>query len=172
MARISLPVISAKGSAGSKPGLRLVDRSKPYKSCVWLEGGMAFNRRSLNACLIVHHNRGYPQLCEYNDGAADIEAILKAKERIISANQRGGHPDCQGCPHLVTRRGCAGRNRSGSSELRIHPLQYRVQLLLSADRRSGEVRRRQPSVSSSARASSIDPERDARPPIDRRLGRR
>lgn len=104
MATFSLPVISNRTAGDPTSGPPPVDRSKPYKSCIWLEGGLAFNRRSLNACLIVHHNRGYPQLCEYNGGTLDIDAIIKARERIVSANQRGGHPDCRGCPHLVARR--------------------------------------------------------------------
>lgn len=104
MSNVSLPVISNSRRIGAESRPPPVDRSRPYKSCIWLEGGLAFNRRSLNACLIVHHNRGYPQLCEYNGGELDIPAILRARERIISANQRGGHPDCSGCPHLVLRR--------------------------------------------------------------------
>jgi pyruvate-formate lyase-activating enzyme len=104
MTTFSLPVISNRLDGDSLSEPPPVDRSKPYKSCVWLEGGLAFNRRSLNACLIVHHDRGYPQLCEYNGGELDFDAILKARERIVSANQAGGHPDCRGCPHLVTRR--------------------------------------------------------------------
>jgi len=81
-----------------------VDRTKPYPSCAWLEEGIAFNRRSLNACLIAHHDRGYPYLCDYNGGEIDLDAVLAAKARIIADNQTGGHEACRGCPHLVTKK--------------------------------------------------------------------
>ena len=85
-----------------------IDRSRPYPSCRWLEQGLAFNRRSLCACLIVHHGRGFPHLCDYNGGPVDMAAVLAARARIIRQNQAGGeahgHEACRGCPHLVTRR--------------------------------------------------------------------
>ena len=81
-----------------------VDRSKPYPSCAWIEGGIAFNRRSLNACLIVHHNgRGFPHLLDYNGGPIDVNAIRAGRARIIRENQGGGHEACRGCQHLETR---------------------------------------------------------------------
>lgn len=105
MANIALPVIPQNRAAMSRGPLPPVDRSKPYKSCIWLEGGLAFNRRSLNACLIVHHDTGYPFLCDFNGGEVDLAAVRAAKERIIAENQQAdGHPACRGCPHLVTRR--------------------------------------------------------------------
>ena len=103
MATLSLPVVQADRIESADNGAH-VDRSKPYKSCIWLEGGLAFNRRSLNACLIVHHDRGYPHLLDYNGGDVDLAGVLAAKERIIAANQADGFPACRGCPHLVTRR--------------------------------------------------------------------
>lgn len=81
-----------------------VDRSKPYPSCPWLEGGLAFNRRSLNVCLVAHHGRGFPYLCDFNGGNIDMSALQEARARIIAANQNGGHASCRGCPHLVTRK--------------------------------------------------------------------
>lgn len=84
-------------------GVGPVDRSRPYPSCEWLEGGLAFNRRSLNACLIVHHGRGLPKLCDYNGGEVPWDEVLAARQRIILENQQGGHPACAGCPNLVER---------------------------------------------------------------------
>ncbi|QOV90183.1 radical SAM protein [Humisphaera borealis] len=80
-----------------------VDRSQPYPSCPWLEHGLAFNRRSVNACLIVHHGTGFPHLCDYNGGVLDLSAIASARARIIRENQGDGHAACRGCPHLVKR---------------------------------------------------------------------
>lgn len=80
-----------------------VDRSLPYPSCDWLEAGLAFNRRSLHACLIVHHGRGFPKLCDFNGGEVPWEEVAEARRSIIRRNQRGGHPDCAGCPNLTTR---------------------------------------------------------------------
>ena len=100
MATISLPVLEP-GASQSYSDAPDVDRRMPYESCEWLEGGLAFNRRSLNACLIVHHGRGFPHLCEFNGGEVDMPAVLAAKRRIIAANQAGGHAACRGCPHLV-----------------------------------------------------------------------
>ncbi len=80
-----------------------IDRTQPYPSCDWLEGGLAFNRRSLHACLIVHHGRGYPKLCDFNGGEVPWEEVSRARRSIIRQNQQGGHPDCAGCPHLVTK---------------------------------------------------------------------
>jgi pyruvate-formate lyase-activating enzyme len=97
---ISLPVISR-----SEPiPTRRIDRSKPYASCEWLEGGLAFNRRSLHACLIVHHGRGFPHLCDFNGGEIDVNHVLAKRAKIIADNQSGGHDACFGCPHLKKRR--------------------------------------------------------------------
>jgi uncharacterized Fe-S cluster-containing radical SAM superfamily protein len=90
-----------------------IDRSAPYPSCRWLEEGLAFNRRSLNACLIAHHNRGFPHLCDYNGGPVDLDTVLAARARVIAENQNGGHGACRGCPHLVTRRWRAPRHPIG-----------------------------------------------------------
>lgn len=103
MATISLP-IAASSESRSTTDVPAIDRRKPYKSCEWLEGGLAFNRRSLNACLIVHHGRGFPHLCDFNGGEVDMRKVLAARRRIIAANQAGGYPACRGCPHLVKRR--------------------------------------------------------------------
>ena len=81
-----------------------VDRSQPYPSCDWLEGGLSFNRRSLNACLIVHHGRGCPELMKFNGGEIPVGQVLAARNEMIRQNQNGGHAACKGCPHLVTKR--------------------------------------------------------------------
>ena len=80
-----------------------IDRSRPYPSCDWLEGGLAFNRRSIHACLIVHHGRGFPKLCDFNGGEVPWEEVARARRELIRRNQLGGHPDCAGCPNLVTK---------------------------------------------------------------------
>jgi pyruvate-formate lyase-activating enzyme len=110
MPRVSLAIFDEAPSSARCVGADVnaaaatVDRRKPYPSCPWLEEGLAFNRRSLNACLIAHHGRGFPHLCDYNGGPIDMAQVLAARARVIAANQAGGHEACRGCPHLVTRR--------------------------------------------------------------------
>ena len=87
---ISLPLYPTGASARPATNAAVVDRSKPYPSCTWLEGGLAFNRRSLNACLIVHHNRGFPELCKYNGGPIDASVI--GKRRLIICIEGEGVP--------------------------------------------------------------------------------
>ena len=99
---VSLPLYPSRPIPQS--ATTAIDRTRPYASCSWLEGGLAFNRRSLNACLIVHHNRGFPELCKYNGGPVDTDAVLAARAAIISENQRDGYEACRGCPHLVVKK--------------------------------------------------------------------
>ena len=47
-----------------------------YESCEWIEGGLAFNRRSLHSCLIVHHHTGLPFVADYDGGEVPFEALL------------------------------------------------------------------------------------------------
>ena len=102
MRTLSLPICTTATHRSSAPPV--IDRGKPYPSCAWLESGLAFNRRSLNACLITHHGRGFPHLCDYNGGPVDLDKVQAARARLIAENQNGGHPACRGCPNLVTRR--------------------------------------------------------------------
>src|SRR4051794_7222530 len=97
---VPLPILDEATPAPRAPS----HRSRPYPSCDWLEGGLAFNRRGLHACLIVHHGRGFPHLCDYNGGEIPVERVLAARDEIIRQNQGEGHPACKGCAHLVTRR--------------------------------------------------------------------
>lgn len=71
-----------------------------YLSCEWIEGGVAFNRRSIHACLIVHHHAGLPFIAPYTGGALPLQKVLDQRERIRTANRNGGHPACVGCPNL------------------------------------------------------------------------
>jgi pyruvate-formate lyase-activating enzyme len=72
-----------------------------YESCEWIEGGLAFNRRSLHTCLIVHHRTGLPFVADYEGGEVPLETLLTLREQIRTANrQGGGHHECRGCPHL------------------------------------------------------------------------
>jgi organic radical activating enzyme len=77
-------------------------------SCEWIEGGLAFNRRSLHTCLIVHHDTGLPFIAPYNGGDVALEPILEMREQIKVANQAldpaERYPACLGCPHLKKRR--------------------------------------------------------------------
>jgi len=102
---LSLPVLSSSTSPDADGPVVVppVDRSKPYRSCEWLEGGLAFNRRSLHACLIVHHGRGFPHLVDFNGGEIPVNKVLAARHEIIRQNQNEGHEACRGCPHLVTK---------------------------------------------------------------------
>ena len=74
-----------------------------YYSCEWVEGGVAFNRRSLHTCLIVHHDTGLPLISDYQGGAFPLEKVLAVRQRIREANRDGGHPACKGCAHLKKR---------------------------------------------------------------------
>ncbi len=75
-----------------------------YGSCEWIEGGLAFNRRSLHSCLIVHHHTGLPFVADYNGGEIPFDTLLAAREAIRAANRSGtGHPECRGCAHLTKR---------------------------------------------------------------------
>jgi pyruvate-formate lyase-activating enzyme len=104
-----LPRAQSTARAGP-PTLPGIDRSRPYASCTWLEEGIAFNRRSLNACLIVHHGRGFPKLADFNGGEVPWAAVEERRAEIIRANQDGGYPDCAGCPHLEIRKWKAPRH--------------------------------------------------------------
>jgi len=91
-------------AASGCPTIALFGPTDPRLWGPWPEHGLAFNRRSLNACLIAHHDRGYPYLCDFNGGEVDVRVVMAAKTRIIRENQNGGHEACRGCPHLVVRR--------------------------------------------------------------------
>lgn len=81
-----------------------VERGQVYTSCEWIEGGLAFNRRSLHACLIVHHGRGMPHYADYNGGPLPLAEILEGREKIRTQHQRGEiNEACQGCAHLETK---------------------------------------------------------------------
>jgi hypothetical protein len=72
-----------------------------YESCEWIEGGLAFNRRSLHTCLIVHHRTGLPFVADYNGGELPLQTLLALREQIRAANRAGiGHHECRGCAHL------------------------------------------------------------------------
>jgi hypothetical protein len=78
--------------------------NEAYESCEWIEGGLAFNRRSLHTCLIVHHRTGLPFVADYNGGAVPLETLLALREQIRAANRSGTpHHECRGCPHLQKR---------------------------------------------------------------------
>ncbi len=111
MARVSLPIFAGSPESGlsvagdaAPAAVRPVDRSKPYASCEWLEGGIAFNRRGLHACLIVHHGRGFPKLCDFNGGEVPMGEALAARNRIVEENQGAGHEACRGCAHLTVKK--------------------------------------------------------------------
>jgi pyruvate-formate lyase-activating enzyme len=105
MPSIPLPIYTDRTSKFAVTGHpRAIDRSKPYFSCAWLEGGLAFDWRSVHACLVIHHNRGFPFLGKFNGESLDIPAILAARARIVHENQTTGHEACRGCPYLVKRK--------------------------------------------------------------------
>lgn len=75
-----------------------------YESCEWLEGGLAFNRRSLHSCLIVHHDSGMPHLADFNGGPLPIEDVIKLRNEILQEQINGEtHEKCKGCAHLVKK---------------------------------------------------------------------
>jgi organic radical activating enzyme len=80
-------------------------QEEEYDSCAWVEGGIAFNRRSLHTCLIVHHNTGLPFITDFQGEEFPLEKVLAVRNQIRAANRRReGHPECKGCPHLTRQR--------------------------------------------------------------------
>src|SRR5262245_13900987 len=77
--------------------------TKPYPSCEWIEGGLAFNRSSLHTCLIVHHRTGLPFVADFRGGELPLDTLLQVRDKIRAANRGDGHPECRGCPHLKIR---------------------------------------------------------------------
>jgi pyruvate-formate lyase-activating enzyme len=77
--------------------------AQEYPSCEWIEGGIAFNRSSINTCLIEHHHRGLPFVSPYRGGDIPLRELLEVREEIRAANRNGGYPACAGCAHLKTR---------------------------------------------------------------------
>ncbi|MEH6647553.1 aminotransferase class III-fold pyridoxal phosphate-dependent enzyme [Sulfitobacter sp.] len=76
-----------------------------YESCEWLEGGLAFNRRSLHSCLIVHHDSGMPHFADYNGGPLPIEEVIKSRSEILEKQRNGEtHDKCKGCAHLEKKK--------------------------------------------------------------------
>ncbi len=72
-----------------------------YLSCEWIESGISFNRRSLHACLIVHHGTGLPFFADYNGGELPLHDIMRIRREIQEKNRSGEpHPECRGCAHL------------------------------------------------------------------------
>jgi hypothetical protein len=101
----SLPIYpTAPGAAPAPDSPPDGDDGRTYLSCRWIEEGLAFNRRGLHACLVVHHGRGFPKLCDFDGGEVPVARVLAARAEIVRRNRAGGHPDCVGCPHLVRRR--------------------------------------------------------------------
>src|SRR5258708_4156140 len=106
MPSVPLPIYTQRRTRPDPlaPGALDIDRSKPYPSCPWLEVGLAFHWRSVHACLVLHHDRGFPFRGHFNGGSIDVPAILAARARIIRENQTTGHEACRGCPDLVTKK--------------------------------------------------------------------
>jgi pyruvate-formate lyase-activating enzyme len=78
--------------------------SDEYLSCEWIEGGIAFNRRSIHSCLIIHHHTGLPFIAPFNGGTVPLQMVTDERDRIRAANKNGGHPACVGCPNLRRQR--------------------------------------------------------------------
>jgi uncharacterized Fe-S cluster-containing radical SAM superfamily protein len=74
-----------------------------YLSCDWIESGLAFNRRSLHSCLIVHHGRGFPFITSFSGGDVPIDAVMRTRDEIRAANRNDGYSACRGCVHLQRR---------------------------------------------------------------------
>ena len=175
MTLLSLPVIAPWTSDNSDASIVVtpVDRSKPYPSCEWLEGGLAFNRRSLHACLIVHHGRGFPHLVDFNGGEIPVNRVLAARNEIIRQNQNDGARRLRGVRHLVTKQWPEPKYKFDTIGHRpVHALQHLLQLLLPPDPGPGQLRRRGRSLQGDAGFRADDPRRPAGPGRPDRLGRR
>jgi wyosine [tRNA(Phe)-imidazoG37] synthetase (radical SAM superfamily) len=110
--RVELPLLPAAEAACAGPQEPSADTSQDeeYDSCEWIEGGIAFNRRSLHTCLIAHHRTGLPFIADYAGGPLPLDRVLAVRDQIRAANRRGGHPECKGCAHLKRRRWPARRH--------------------------------------------------------------
>jgi organic radical activating enzyme len=78
------------------------DRSKPYYSCMYIEGAIIFTGdHRLNLCCILNLNSPHPydaiQLGSSNPDQFSLKKILEKRKKIIIANQKEGYPACNGC---------------------------------------------------------------------------
>jgi organic radical activating enzyme len=85
-------------------GLEPPDRSKPYRSCGYIEGGVVFWPTYISACCVMHSGgtTGIPYLAGFGGGDLPIAEVLQTRKKMIETHQAGGdHPGCAGCPNLV-----------------------------------------------------------------------
>jgi sulfatase maturation enzyme AslB (radical SAM superfamily) len=72
-----------------------------FYSCRYLEGGLSFSFGDARACAVVQNGRGRPILATLSDEEAiSVPALIERKAEIRAENQRDGHSECKGCPHL------------------------------------------------------------------------
>lgn len=76
-----------------------------YRSCEYLQGGLALRYGTVASCGVIHHDRGTPVLGEYRGGALALDDLLQARDEI----KDGAHPSCAECPYLEERAWAAPR---------------------------------------------------------------
>jgi pyruvate-formate lyase-activating enzyme len=92
---------------GGEGGLAIVGASaappRKYQSCRFLERGIVFSpRRVITPCCVNPATGEAPVLVPFNGGDFSVDALLAAREAIISRHKAGDiDRDCQGCPRLT-----------------------------------------------------------------------
>ena len=91
--------VSKSDSALAKPGAS----AKKYLSCRYIESGVVFQpARTITPCCANPAGGFSPELIPFNGGDFSIEAMLKARARLIEGHQSGDiAKECQGCPRLT-----------------------------------------------------------------------
>ena len=85
-------------------GLPAPDKTNPYYSCYFLEGGLFFYDQHVNICCEINLNSPTPSdhipLCKLDHSEFSLKKIQEKRKQVIERNQVGGYPACQGCKHL------------------------------------------------------------------------
>lgn len=82
------------------------DRSKPYKSCVFLEGGslLFFLDTRILICCAACDGKDMPSYGITLDDEFSLEKMLAARKKIITQNQSGIYEKCEKCPWLIEKK--------------------------------------------------------------------
>jgi organic radical activating enzyme len=85
-------------------GLPAPDKTRPYYSCYFLEGGLFFYDQNVYICCEINLNSPTPSdsilLCQSASSKFSLQKIQEKRKQVIEKNQTGGYPACQGCKHL------------------------------------------------------------------------
>ncbi|RQV99473.1 radical SAM protein, partial [bacterium] len=70
---------------------------KPYFSCEWIEGGLAFAHDSLHICC---EPQGWFHISDFHGGEIPVSAIRSAREQLKDDIQKNDRHNCHRCPKL------------------------------------------------------------------------